>query len=181
MNEDYSYLFNKNKICSFSFELNHDAHWWIKYRKLGLIGVWSGTSLFFVLGIIMWILQGCDNRRVVAFIICGIFMWGFAFLWFIDSYIVQASTIRRYTNNLLALFNNGINEGYLCSDLTKYPYFMQIARNGLTFNTWKISASFADKEPKCNMPIWGLVALFTSIKKYQSQYCSINQDNTNNA
>ncbi|MBQ3621773.1 hypothetical protein II941_03195 [bacterium] len=72
---------------------------------------------------------------MVAFIICGIFMWGFAFLWFIDSYIVQASTIRRYTNNLLALFNNGINEGYLCSDLTKYPYFMQIARNGLTFNT----------------------------------------------
>ena len=186
MHKDYSYLFNKDKICSFQFELKHDVNWWIKYRKIGLIGVWTGTSLFLFLGILMFFLQIYGNQigNYLTFSLCGSFMWVFAFIWFIDSYIIQAYTIRRYTNTYIALLHQGINNQYLCSDLSKYPYFMQIAKDGVTFNTWKIAASWADKEPKCNMPIWGLVALFTSIKQYQNKYCpikQINEDDDSNA
>ena len=179
MNKDYSYLFNKDKICSFQFELKHDVKWWIKYRKIGLICAWTGMSLFLFLGILMWLLQIYGNKVGIWFTPCGFVMWLLAFIWIIDSYIIQAYTIRRYTNSLILLFNQGINEGYLCSDLSKYPYFMQIATNGVTFNTWKLCASWADKEPKCNMPIWGLVALFNCIKEYQAKYCPVVQNNDN--
>ena len=41
MKKDYSYLCNKDKVCSFKFELKHDVNWWIKYRKWQWIWLWG--------------------------------------------------------------------------------------------------------------------------------------------
>lgn len=180
MVKDYSYLFDKNKICSFQFELNHDANWWIRYRKHQWFWLWGIFSFFMLFGAFFGLLQIYGNEVNIFFLPGLGAMWIFGFSSIFGVYTQQYQTIHNATNYLLSLFKKGIDEGYLCSDQSKYPYFIQIAFNGSTQNTWKLCASYADKEPKCNMPIWGLVALFNSIKQYQAKYCSVNptQDET---
>ena len=180
MQKDYSYLCNKDIVCSFKFELKHDVNWWIKYRKWQWIWLWGIFSFLILFGTLFGLLQIYGNQVNIFFIPGLVALWIFAFSSICGVYAWQYQTIHNATNYLLSLLKTGTDEGYICSDQSKYPYFMQIAFNGSTQNTWKLCASWADKEPKCNMPIWGLVALFCSIKQYQTKYCPVIQTKQDN-
>ena len=186
MNKDYSYLFNKDKICSFQFELKHDVKWWIKYRQRQWIELYTFPIFFFILGLILCLVQiWYDKTHVlfenaqVPFLMWGCIIWVIGISVIFTVYLLQFATIHNATKYLLSLLQQGISQQYLTNDQSKYPYFMQIAFNGSTQNTWKLCASWADKEPKCNMPIWWLVALFNCIKQYQAKYCPVVQHNDN--
>lgn len=181
MNKDYSYLFNKDKIYSFQFELKHDVKWWIKYRKQQWIEVWSNITFFILLGIMFYLLQIYGNKVHIFFVPLAYCMWALGLTGILICYVFQYATIHKATEYLLSLLQQGINQQYLTNDQSKYPYFMQIAFNGSTQNTWKLCASWADKEAKCNMPIWGLVALFNCVKQYQAKYCPVIQTKQDNS
>ena len=197
MLQDHSNLFNKDTICNFHFELKHHLKWWLKIRKWNLIGIWTSFSIFFVIGLIVCLLQIWYNKEhpttnefvnpnyndvgIVTgrFIAVGIAIWcGYGVI-LCCYWCYIAVWFTKTSRTLFNIFSQGVREGYLCSDETKYP---DVIRMAFYYNdgTMRWRMNNPNSRFQYVMPLFGLVALLSSIKDYQAKYCKVPTQNNNN-
>ena len=186
MEQDLSYLFNKETICNFHFVLKHDYWWWIKFRKNTMIGVIVSFVFCMIIGLIICLLQIWWDQShpvtistVYGFVAGGLIFWCcYAFILCI-AFVAQAYYIHKALLEIFPYFKQAVKQGYLCSDETKYPEVVQMAFYADDPIKWRMY--HPQSRFKYVMPLFGLVAILSQVKEYQSKYCPVNQDSKNNA
>ena len=186
MDQDLSYLFNKDKICEFQFSLQHDYKWWIKWRKNLLTGIFTSFVLIMIIGLIICLLQiWWDESHPVTinttynFVLAGMIFWCACTFIYVVIFLWQANYMRKAWNALLPYFAKGVREGYLCPDETQYPEVIRMAFYGNDTMSWRMHNP--QSRFQYSMPIFGTIALFSQIKDYQAKYCPVNHNNQSNA
>ena len=191
MTQDHTYLFNKDTICNFHFELKHDLKWWLKVRKWNWIGIWTSFSIFFIVGLIVCLLQIWYNKEhpytnefvnpnyegtfvTGRFICAGIVIWLFYMLFAIIYGVYIMHWFNKTNKMLFPFFSNAVREGYLCSDESKYP---DVIRMAFYYNDGTLRWRMNNPTSRFQyvMPLYGLVAILSSIKDYQAKYCNVPQ------
>ena len=186
MDSDLSYLFNKEKICHFSFELKHDYKWWLNFRKKILISIFTSFAFIFILGLIICLLQiWWDKSHPVTIYTCywfvfgGIMTWcGYAIL-LVIVFVWQAFVFHKALSILFPIFKYAVKEGYLSADSNQYPDVIKMAFYTENPMAWRMNNP--NSRFLIVMPVFGIAAILTQVKKYQVKYCSINTlDNQDN-
>lgn len=189
MQQDHSDLFNKDTICNLHFELKHNVQWWLKVRKWNFNAIWISFSIFFIVGLVVCLLQIWYNKEhpytnefanhnydegglvTGRFVCAGILIW--CFYWIIIG--IYACYIPFWFNKknkyLFDIFLNAVRQGYLCPDETKYP---DVIRMAFYYNdTIKWRMNNPNSRFKYLMPLFGLVTILSAIKDYQVKYCHV--------
>ena len=185
MEQDLSYLFNKETICNFQFPLKHDYKWWVKFRKNMLIGVFVSFVLCMIIGLIICLLQiWWDKSHPITIYSTYGFVWGGIIFWCCCAFIyaiiffLQTNYMTKQIMQLFPYFKQGVLQGYLSNDENKYPQVIQsiFYANNSMGPMVRGSSGFRNA-----MSLYGLVAIMSQVKEYQSKYCSVNHNNGNNA
>lgn len=179
MDADLSYLFNKEKICNFSFELKHDYKWWLRFRKNILISVFVSYTFIFIIGLIICLLQiWWDQSHPVTintvcwFVFGGIMVWfGYAII-LIFVFIWQAFIFHKTLETLYPCFKQAVKAGYLCANPMQYPEIIRMAFYTENPMVWRLN--YPNSRFLIVMPVFGIVAILTQVKQYQAKYCAVN-------
>ena len=191
LTQDLTYLLNKDKICNLHFTLKHNLQWWLKLRKWNLIWIYSSFAIFFIIGLIICLLQlwynkehpytnqfanPNDDHGIITgrFVCAGLCIWGFYFIILICYTGLISFKFPKITKNYFDIFATAVKEGYLCNDETKYP---DVIRMAFYYNdgTMRWRMNNPDSRFKYVMPLWGLVAILSCVKDYQAKYCNVPQ------
>lgn len=185
MDSDLSYLFNKETICNFSFELEHDYKWWLNLRKKTLISVFASFCIILIIGLIICLLQIWWNQShpvtiytVYWFVFGGIMVWCAYGLLMCFMIVWEASFFHKTLLTLFPLFKQAVNQGYLSADVQQYPDVVKMAFYTENPATWRMnnpSSRFT-----IVMPVFGIVAILSQVKQYQAKYCNLNQNTDEN-